>query len=208
MTSRSLFLEAFGIGVAIAAPVGPMSLLCMRATLARGWRYGLATGAGIAVGDGTYATVAALGFTGLSSFLLAYQRPLHIAAGLFLLYFGLKILRADPANIEPAAAQAGRGWPRAMVTATALTLTNPPTIALFAAVFAALAPTNGFRPAEALATVGGVFSGSILWWCLIVAIVSSVRHAIGARARLWIDRASGLLLALLGVAAMYHGTAG
>ncbi len=79
-----------GFGLAVAAPVGPMSLLCMRRTLAQGWRQGLATGAGIAAGDGVYAGVAVLGLAGLSSFMLAHERPLHLAAGLFLLYLGLR----------------------------------------------------------------------------------------------------------------------
>ena len=36
MLDSSLFVKALGIGIAVAAPVGPMSLLCMRTTLTRG----------------------------------------------------------------------------------------------------------------------------------------------------------------------------
>lgn len=60
MTDLPLFLKSSGVGLAVAVPVGPMSLLCMRRTLARGWRPGLATGLGIAAGDGAFASVAAL----------------------------------------------------------------------------------------------------------------------------------------------------
>ncbi|MGH7084649.1 MAG: LysE family translocator [Acetobacteraceae bacterium] len=93
-----LFLKAAGIGIAIAAPVGPMSLLCMRRSLSLGWRRGLATGLGIATGDGTYALVAAAGLSGLSQFLLLHARPLHLAAALALFYFGLSALRARSAE--------------------------------------------------------------------------------------------------------------
>jgi len=54
-------IKGIGIGLAVAAPVGPMSVLCMRRTLTKGWRYGFNTGLGIASGDGIYASVAALG---------------------------------------------------------------------------------------------------------------------------------------------------
>lgn len=198
MFDPSLYLKAIGIGVAIAAPVGPMSLLCMRRTLTRGWRHGLAIGGGIAIGDATYGAIAALGLAGVSRFMLAYEKPLHIAAGLFLIYLGLKAFWAsrtdDAAEVAPS-----RGWPRDLATAILLTLTNPPTIIMFAAVFTALAPASGLDVGGALSTVAGVFTGSLLWWCLVVALVSGFRHAIGRRARTWIDRAAGAVLASFGV---------
>jgi len=74
-----VFITSMGFGLAVAAPVGPMSILCMRRSLTHGWRPGIATGLGIAAGDGLYAAVAALGLTGISEFMLAYDRPLHLA---------------------------------------------------------------------------------------------------------------------------------
>ena len=191
-----LLLKGIAFGLAVAAPVGPMSLLCMRRTLAQGWRPGLATGAGIATGDGAYACVAVLGLAGLSHFMLAHERPLHLAAGLFLLYLGLRTAFARRTDMADPAPSVSTG--RAFASAVLLTLTNPPTIVMFAAIFASLAPPAGFEPASAAATVGGVLAGSMLWWCGVVAGVSAVRHAIGHRARRWIDRAAGAFLALFG----------
>jgi threonine/homoserine/homoserine lactone efflux protein len=189
-----------GFGLAVAAPVGPMSILCMRRSLTIGWRHGLATGFGIAAGDGAYAAVAALGLTGISAFMLAYDRPLHLAAGMFLLYLGLKTfwrnVEDSPAAATPSAASAVRAFWGSLL----LTLTNPPTIIMFAAIFAALTPKGGFEPISALATVGGVTLGSLLWWCFIVACVSIFRHALGRWVRLWIDRLAGSFLVFFGVA--------
>ena len=199
MSDLPLLLKSFGVGLAVAAPVGPMSLLCMRRTLTRGWRPGLATGLGIAAGDASFACVAALGLAGLSAFMLAHQKPLHLAAGLFLLWLALKSFCRRASDQE---AQAGEGGPLPATFAGAwmLTLTNPPTIIMFAAVFAALAPAGGLTPLGAAQTVGGVFAGSLSWWCAVVALVGVLRQGIGARARLWIDRGSGAFLALFGVA--------
>jgi threonine/homoserine/homoserine lactone efflux protein len=193
-----LMLKAAGFGLAVAAPVGPMCLLCMRRTLTLGWRQGIATGLGIATGDGLYAAVAALGLAGVSSFLFAHERPLHIAAGLLLLWLGVKTVRMDGAD-RPAEATREVGWPAAFAGAVALTLTNPPTIITFAAIFTALAPPSGFDATVAAATVGGVFAGSLLWWSGIVGAVSLFRHAMGPRTRRWIDRVAGLALAAFGL---------
>jgi threonine/homoserine/homoserine lactone efflux protein len=192
-----LFMKSAGIGLAVAAPVGPMSLLCMRRTLTQGWRWGFATGAGIALGDGIYAAVAALGLAGVSAFVLAWEKQLHLAAGLFLIWLGLKTFFAkDEGRVAEVGAVGSIG--AAFLGSVALTLTNPPTIVMFAAVFTALAPTSGFDPLVAAVTVAGVVVGSLGWWIGVVAAVSGLRHALGRTVRLWIDRVAGVVLAVLG----------
>lgn len=194
-----VMLKAIGIGIAVAAPVGPMSLLCMRRTLTRGWQLGLGTGLGIASGDGIYAFVAALGLTGVARFMLAHDKPLHILAGVFLLYLGGRTFFAgSPASDTPdrlaASLQSAYG------SAVLLTLTNPPTIISFAAIFTVLAPPAGFTMQTAFVTVAGVFLGSSLWWCFVTATVSLVRHAIGPRSRRVINALCGIVLGFFGVA--------
>ncbi len=196
MALAVLVLKGVGFGLAVASPVGPMSLLCMRRTLASGWRPGLATGAGIATADGAYGCIAALGLAGVSHFMLAHERPLHLAAGLFLLYLGLRTMLARAPSEAPALVAVGAA--RAFGSAVLLTLTNPPTIIMFAAIFASMAPAGGLDPASALAMVAGVAAGSMLWWCGVVAGVSAFRHAMGPRLRRWIDRVAGFTLAVFG----------
>jgi threonine/homoserine/homoserine lactone efflux protein len=121
------FLKAVGIGIAVAAPVGPMSLLCMRRTLTTRWRAEISTGLGIATGDGIYALVAALGLAGVARFMLAHDKPLHILAGLFLLYLGIRTFFARSEQPWPPDRVAGSAT-AAYGSAVLLTLTNPPTI--------------------------------------------------------------------------------
>lgn len=199
MSTALVFLKAAAMGVAVAAPVGPMSLLCMRRTLGEGWVRGLATGAGIAVGDGIYAAVAALGLAGVSAFVLAWEMQLRLAAGVFLIWLGIRTILMKDED------RAAEGRPASSAVAaffgsTALTLTNPPTIVMFAALFTALAPSGGFEPMAAWATVGGVFLGSMAWWIAVVAVVSGLRRALGHAVRLWVDRIAGVALVLLGLA--------
>lgn len=205
MIDPLLFVKVMGIGIAVAAPVGPMSLLCMRTTLSRGCRHGLAIGCGIAMGDAIYGAVAAFGLAGVSQFMLAHEKPLHVAAGLFLIYLGVKSLRPGKVSMEEVKLPPVRGWGRDLATSVLLTLTNPPTIIMFAAVFTALSPAGGLTPVDAFTTVVAVFTGSLLWWCAIVGLVSGLRHAVGRRARSWIDTVSGLALAGLGLAELRRG---
>ncbi|MFM0328668.1 LysE family translocator [Paraburkholderia strydomiana] len=210
MSMTSLFITAAGVGLAIAAPVGPMGMLCIRRTLTGGPRAGLAIGLGIASGDAFYGLIAALGLVGISQFMLAYDRPLHLLAGLFLLYLGVRTLLQKPpvdaangeanGNGNGKLAQVGRaGALRAYASSLLLTLTNPQTVIMFAALFTTLAPRGAFSSTIALTTVGGVFCGSIAWWCFLVTVVSLARHAIGSKLRLAIDRLVGIMLAAFGV---------
>ncbi|WCM20473.1 LysE family transporter [Paraburkholderia bryophila] len=208
MSTTSLFLTSAGVGLAIAAPVGPMGMLCIRRTLTGGPRAGLAIGFGIASGDAAYGLIAALGLVGISQFMLTYDRPLHLLAGLFLLYLGVRALLqkapADDTNVAGNAngklAQVGRaGALRAYASSFLLTLTNPQTVIMFAALFTTLAPRGAFSSGVALTTVGGVFCGSIAWWCCLVTVVSLARHAIGSKLRVAIDRMVGITLAVFGI---------
>ena len=208
MSTTSLFFTAAGVGLAIAAPVGPMGMLCIRRTLTGGPRAGLAIGFGIASGDAVYGLIAALGLVGISQFMLSYDRPLHLLAGLFLLYLGVRTLLQKPAadtvdgngTGDCKLAQVGlAGTLRAYASSFLLTLTNPQTVIMFAALFTTLAPRGAFSPAIALTTVGGVFCGSIAWWCFLVTVVSLARHAIGSKLRVAIDRMVGLTLAAFGI---------
>lgn len=203
MSSTALFFTAAGVGLAVAAPVGPMGMLCIRRTLTEGPQAGLAIGIGIASGDAVYGLVAALGLVGLSHFMLAYDRPLHFAAGLFLLYLGLRALlqktQADTANDGRPARNGYAGTARAYASSLLLTLTNPQTVIMFAALFTTLAPRGAFSTTVALTTVSGVFCGSIAWWCCLVTAVTLARHALGSKLRRLIDRGVGMALAVFGM---------
>ena len=203
MSGTALFFTAAGVGLAVAAPVGPMGMLCIRRTLTEGPQAGLAIGVGIASGDAVYGLVAALGLVGLSHFMLAYDRPLHFAAGLFLLYLGIRALLqktpADAADDSGPVRKSYAGTARAYAGALLLTLTNPQTVIMFAALFTTLAPRGAFSTTVALTTVSGVFCGSIAWWCCLVTAVTLARHALGSTLRRLIDRGVGMALAVFGM---------
>jgi threonine/homoserine/homoserine lactone efflux protein len=195
------FLRGLLLGFAIAAPVGPIGVLCIRRTLAQGLLAGLVSGLGAATADAFYGFVAAFGLTFISSFLIGQQVWIRLAGGLFLCYLGIKTFLAPV--VDEAATSAGNGLAAAFSSTLFLTLTNPLTILSFAAVFAGLGvgATAGDYGA-AVATVVGVFSGSALWWLALSFGVSLFRSRFTPRAMGWVNRISGVIILGFGIAAL------
>ena len=193
------------IGLAVAAPVGPMALLCIRRTLERGWPSGFASGLGIATADGIYAAVAAFGLTVVSGLLLREARWVQVVGGLTIVLLGLaSSLRPAPVR-EVAPTGGGRGpggLAAAYTSCLALTLANPPTILSFLAVMAGFGIGTTAGGGSATAVVLGVLMGSAGWWALLTGAIARARGLITLSVRAWISRLAGLLLVALGLAAL------
>jgi threonine/homoserine/homoserine lactone efflux protein len=199
--SLQLILRGFILGLAIAAPVGPIGVLCIRRTLAQGRAIGFVSGLGAATADVVYGCIAAFGLTAISGLLVRQRSWLGVFGGLFLCYLGMRTLLSRPA--DQAAAGEGYGLAGAYFSTLLLTLTNPMTILSFVAVFAGLGvgrAGNGYAAAAAI--VLGVFLGSSAWWFLLSGGVSLVRDKFDARALLWVNRISGVIILGFGVAAL------
>ena len=185
-------LKGVIIGLAIAAPVGPIGILCIRRTLVHGRWIGFVSGLGAATADGLYGLVAALGLTALSSFLVQQYNILQTIGGLFLCYLAVKIFRAPPVH-ETVESDGSYAW-RAYASTLALTVTNPMTILSFIGIFSGLA-----LPDARLLLVLGVVTGSALWWfvlSLLAGILQTKLHTTRIR---YINYASGCILLFFGV---------
>ncbi|MDV7141949.1 LysE family transporter [Tropicimonas sp. TH_r6] len=197
-------VKGIGIGFAIAAPVGPIGLLCIRRTLMDGRAAGLATGLGAATADGLYGLMVAAGFaaTGL---LVSYADSLAIAGGLLIATLGALSLRGYFIAVraaEPVAVSDGRpyrGVLSAWATSFALTLSNPMTILAFIGMIAALGSAASGNPTAPYLLVIGVFMGSALWWLMLVQLAGWVGNRMNADAMRWLDLASGSVLLIWGL---------
>ena len=148
------------IGFSIAAPVGPIGVLCIRRTLADGRVTGLAVGLGAAAADAVYGAVAGFGLTAVSGLLVEPAGLAGLVGGLFLCYLGIRTLPGRARRPR----RGGRRGPAGAFTSTfGLTLANPATILSFVAVFAGLGiAARGARRGRG--SGAGVFLGSALWW--------------------------------------------
>jgi threonine/homoserine/homoserine lactone efflux protein len=223
-----LFTEFFAkglvIGFSIAAPVGPIGVLCIQRTLAYGRLTGFASGLGAATADAMYGFVAAFGLTFISGFLVEQQLWLRIIGGAFLLWMAYRSLTArsadpatDPATDPVVAASTAvvsskLDVAKAYGSTIALTLANPTTVLSFVAVFAGLGVGEN-TDANAVAAqtpydlaallVLGVFTGSALWWLILSGVAGWFRGRVAARHLLWINRFSGMVLLAFGCFALF-----
>src|SRR3954454_1521323 len=101
------FVRGLALGLAVAAPVGPMSLLCMRQTLSRGFLAGLASGLGIATADRVYGAVAAFRLRGITAILIGQQPWLRLIGGLAMIWIGIGVVRTRLTHATAASGESG-----------------------------------------------------------------------------------------------------
>ena len=188
------FARGFLLGLSIAAVLGPIGVLCVRRTLASGFAAGFLSGMGAATADAAYASLAAFGVTALTALLVEQRLWLRLVGGVFLLYLGLRTLRARP-SLELAAAASVGGLVGAYGSTLLLTLSNPMTIMSFVGIFAGL----GLGMLAGGILVFGVFVGSATWWLVLASAVTCFRARLSTKAFRAVNVASGLLIAAFGV---------
>jgi threonine/homoserine/homoserine lactone efflux protein len=196
------FLKGLIIGFVIAAPVGPIGVLCARRTLLHGRKAGFFSGMGAATADAIYGFIAALGLTFISEFLVDHQFALRLIGGGLLLFLGVKAFVAKPVK-KTDLPRSARHYAGMYTSTFFLTLTNPMTILSFAAVFAGfgLAGTTGSVLSAGILILG-VYLGSAVWWFFLVGIFSIYRKRFEPHQLALVNRISGTIIAASGVLAL------
>jgi threonine/homoserine/homoserine lactone efflux protein len=194
------FLKGIVVGAVIAVPVGPVGILCLHRTIFDGRLSGLVSGLGAATADALFGAIAAFGLTFVSDWLFGYETWLSAAGGVYLLYSGGSALLSKPQDKIVEQSDPDSLF-RDFASAFALTITNPVTILMFLAIFAALA-LGGTQATLVRAgfLVLGVWVGSFVWWLGLSLGIGMFRRAIEPRHLGWISRASGIILFATGAA--------
>lgn len=195
-----IFWRGILIGFSIAAPVGPIGILCIRRTLAGGRWSGFFTGLGAASADAIYGGIAAGGLTAISSVLIGTQIWIKLLGGVYLCYLGARMGLSKPeregVNVTPDPI----GKAGAYLSALFLTLSNPATIVMFLGVFAGIQSDVAFD--KNLQMVAGVFCGSMIWWLLLSQSVGLFHGRMTSSTAQWINSLSGVLIGCFGLATL------
>ena len=196
-----LFIKGFIIGFSIAAPVGPIGILCIQRTLSGGNVQGLVTGLGAATADAVYGFIAAFGLTFISNFLVDQSLWFRIIGGFFLCYLGIRAFFKKPGNQTVSVANSTTL--SAYGTTFFLTLTNPMTILFFAGIFAGLGiVSESIHYASAGLMVIGVFTGSGAWWLLLSGATGIFRNKVSERKLTIVNKISGIVIVVFGIVAL------
>jgi threonine/homoserine/homoserine lactone efflux protein len=194
-----LFIKGILIGFAIAAPVGPVGILCIRRTLSHQKMLASLTGLGSAFADAFYATVTAFSLAGIAAFIIRYDFCLKFFGGVIVAFIGFSIIM-NPSPKKSQTIEGGNSPFHAFSSAFVLTISNPITLIVFAAAFTAVGISPIYQSfSQASSLVAGVFVGASCWWLTLITISSLMQHKLSDPQLLWINRFSGVIL--LGFAA-------
>lgn len=197
----SMFITGIGIGFLMAAPFGPIGVLCMRRILTNNPTSGLISGLGAATADALCSAIAGFGLTFVSSSILSHQIMIRLLGGLFLCVLGAKTFIAKPCN--PIANVKTSSLISVYTSTFFLTMANPITTLSFAAIFAGLGITetdSDYVAASAL--ILGVFLGSASWWLALSSSIKIFKLNIDFTAQKWINKLSGGILTIFGLLAL------
>ena len=192
-----LMLKGVAVGLAIAAPVGPVAVLCIRRTLLQGHPAGFASGLGAVVADVIFGAIATFGVAALSDTLLEHEIALRVVGGTFLAALGISTLLKGPP--QPGRPLAGR-LIKSLASAFLLTITNPITIFAFTAIFAGFGIVgHGLSLPASWSLIVGVAIGATLWWSSLTLAAGFLRERVAVHELRWLNKLSGGLILLFAV---------
>lgn len=194
-----LFISGIIIGLTLAVPVGPISLVCIHRTVAAGRFHGIASGLGVATADSFYAAVAFLGLTAVSGLIISHQDLFRLLSGIALILVGIQIFRSVPAAV--CAGEGQEPYLEDYLSLFAIAAANPLTIIFFITILPGFGVVaQGTTLIAAVPFVAGIFLGSAAWWIVLCGSLGSVRSRLGAANLKWINRVSGILITVFGSA--------
>ena len=193
----SLFIQGIIIGLTLAAPVGPLALICIQRTVTEGRLHGIFSGIGVATADSFYAAVTFLGLTVISGLIIAQQYLFRFLAGVVLILIGIRVFLSIPSAIS--AKTEHETYLKDYLSMVALAIANPLTLVFFLVILPGYGVViHGTSFLSAAEFVAGVFFGSTVWWVVLCGSIGSVRSRISAENLGRINRVSGLLISCFG----------
>ena len=195
MLELSFVLKGLLIGLAVAAAIGPIALLCIQRTVMHGFKEGFSVGLGAALADSFYGAVAGFGLITLSNFLLHYQDLISMVGSMFLFWLGAKTFLFH-ANKEAVKEEYSSSLFKTFSSSFLLTLSSPMTILMFTAIFSGIGLMGivGSGNQEGISLMLGVFLGSSTWWLILSGSVSIIREKISSTVLMGINLVSSSVL--------------
>ena len=190
-------LRGLVAGFIIAAPVGPVNVLCIQRTLEKGWKTGIVAGLGAALGDSLYGGIAGFSISVIIQFLIDEEFWFRLIGGILLVGIGVAYYFKPPLSIEASKNEASANSD--FVSAFFLTIANPTTVLSFLTVLATLG-LGRHRPLwQTSLLVAGIFCGSMTWWIILANIANLLRSKFTDRTMGWMNRLAGIAIGGFGL---------
>jgi threonine/homoserine/homoserine lactone efflux protein len=190
-------IRGLAAGLIIAAPVGPVNLLCVRRTIEKGWKSGLLSGLGAAVADTAYGAIAGFGISLVIQALIREEFWIRVIGGILLMGIGVAYYRRPPRSLD--AGEDNSSANSDFVSAFVLNATNPTTVFSFLAVLATLGVGQQRPLWQTSLLVAGIFCGAMTWWIILVSAANRLRRRVTDRTMRWMDKVAGIVIAGFGL---------
>ncbi|MGC8482242.1 MAG: LysE family translocator [Thermodesulfobium sp.] len=198
MSNLSFLTKGFFIGISVAAPIGPISILCIKRTLSNGLSNGLISGLGAATADSAYSFLAIIGISKISKWLLDSQYIIHLVGGIFLIYLGYTIFKSIP--VKDSKKESRIGFISSYLSTLFLTVINPMTILSFGAIFAGVGLfNNNIEFSYSIFPTIGVFLGSTFWWIILCSTTNLMREKLSQNNLVLVNKLSALVILGFGI---------
>ena len=205
------FLKAILIGLAASIPLGPLGIVCIQKTLSKGRWAGFAVGVGSSIADTFYAAIALFSVSFISEFLDRNYNWVMLIGGIIIVLIGLQIALKNPIKDlrRPSAEVLSSRHIREVGRGLLMTITNPGALVLMLGLFAFFHLDMGesYSTYDVLFVLSGILLGTAAWWFLLSSGISLFRKRFRLRQMLIINRISGIIIALLGLASLAEGLA-
>lgn len=199
-----IFLKSLVLGISIAIPIGPIGIICINKTLVTNKRSSIATGAGAALADGFYATIAVFSVKTIAHFFLTHRAPIEVIGGLCITYLGYQSYIKKYHEL-PGLTHEPESDILSIISAFLLTLSNPVTLVSFTILFAGLGLGTSSKTLSSVLVILGVITGSLLWWLTLTYGVDYLKHKFTHTTLNKVSAYTGLVLTILGCLAVISG---
>jgi threonine/homoserine/homoserine lactone efflux protein len=192
-----LLIRGLAAGLIIAAPVGPVNVLCIQRTIEKGWKSGILSGLGAAVADTIYGAIAGFSISLVIRFLVHEEYWIRLIGGMVLIVIGVIFYFRPPQSLETAKPHSSANSD--FVSTLFLTATNPTTVLSYLAVLATLGLGKQRPLWQTSILVAGIFCGSMTWWLTVTGTVNLLRSRVTDRATRWMNRVAGIAIGCFGL---------
>ncbi len=195
----TFLVNGLGFGVMVSAPLGPLGVLCIQRTINKGFLSGLVSGFGAAMADIIYASIAGFGISIIADFLEAQQLIIRALGGIVLIVLGYMIFMSNPVNQLRRHKAKKSSYLGDFISSFFITITNPLTVVVFGVAFTSVGLNQGHSLQSVILILTGVFLGALFWWTGLTFLVNVFRSKIRLRNLWWINKITGVLVAIFGL---------
>jgi len=200
----SLLFRGALIGFSIAAPIGPIGILCIQRTLKDNVWFGMLVGLGASIANILYGSIAGFGLTALSDYLVSHHKMIQIIGGIFLCYLGIHIIfnKYFRQKIPQVKKLPKTNVIKTVLSSCVLTMASPMTIILFLGVFAGIGiGTTHPDNIHACILLLGLFLGSMLWWIILSGLTAYFKKKLNSKILLAVNYLSAVIILTIGILA-------